>query len=137
LLAILVSIVMQLLVALGLWSVGASVMEDALAFGTTFSSALVYLPAIWIMIGLAVLFVGAAPKAAGLVWFYVVFCFIIVYLGGVFDFPVWVNNISSFEHVPQIPADDIDYMPLIVMTIISIVLTIIGFIGYNKRDIQG
>jgi ABC-2 type transport system permease protein len=137
LLAILVSIVMQLLVALGLWSVGASVMEDALAFGTTFSSALVYLPAIWIMIGLAVLFVGAAPKAAGLVWFYVVFCFIIVYLGGVFDFPVWVNNIYSFEHVPQIPADDIDYMPLIVMTIISIVLTIIGFIGYNKRDIQG
>ena len=61
LLAILVSIVMQLLVALGLWSVGAWD-GRCTAFGTTFSSAFVYLPAIWIMIGLAVLFVGAARK---------------------------------------------------------------------------
>ena len=135
LLAIIVSFIMQSLVALGLWSVGT--MDDALTFNTAFSSALVYLPAIWIMIGLAVLFVGAAPKATGVVWFYVVFCFIIVYLGGLFDFPAWVNNISSFEHVPLIPAEDIDYMPLTMMTIISIVLTIVGFIGYNKRDIQG
>ncbi|MDD2555535.1 MAG: hypothetical protein PHN17_04190 [Syntrophaceticus sp.] len=135
LLAILVSFIMQSLVALGLWSVGT--MDDALTFSTALSSALVYLPAIWIMIGLAVLFVGAAPKATGVVWFYVVFCFIIVYLGGLFDFPAWVNNISSFEHVPLIPAEDIDYMPLTMMTIISIVLTIVGFIGYNKRDIQG
>lgn len=137
LLAVLVSVVMQLLIAFGLWSVGTTVMEDGLTFSTVFNAALVYLPAIWIMIGLAILFVGAAPQATGVVWFYVVFCFIIVYLGGLFDFPAWVNNISSFEHVPLIPVEDMDYMSLTMMMIISIVFTIIGFIGYNKRDIQG
>jgi ABC-2 type transport system permease protein len=137
LLAVLVSVVMQLLVALGLWSVGAAVMEDAMTFETVFNSALVYLPALWIVIALAVLLLGVAPKAVGLVWFYVIYCFIVVYLGGVLEFPEWVRNLSIFEFVPQIPLDDLTFRPLIMMTLGSVAAVFLGFLGYNKRDITG
>lgn len=136
-LAVVVSFLMQSLVALGLWSVSGTVMDEALSFSTTFASAYVYLPAIWAVIGLVILLVGAFPKLTGLIWLYVVYCFVVVYLSGLLDFPDWMNNISVFEHVPQIPVDDGNTIALIILTLIAIVLMVVGFTGYNKRDIAG
>ncbi len=121
-LAIVVAFVMQALVAIGLWSVGASVMNDAVSFGTTFSSAMVYLPAMLFVISLAVLVVGALPRATGLVWLYVVYCFIVVYLSSLLDFPKWMNELSVFEHIPQFPVEDMQALPIITITLISIAL---------------
>ncbi|MCQ6276880.1 ABC transporter permease [Bacillus sp. V3B] len=137
LLAIVLSFVMQSFVAVGLWSVGSTMMDGVLTFDSIYTSALVYLPAMWIVIGFAVLFVGVVPKATGLVWFYVIYCFIVVYLSGILDFPEWMNNLSVFEHIPQIPIEDMSFVSMILLVFISIVLTIIGFIGYNKRDLAG
>ncbi len=81
LLAVVVSFIMQSLVALGLWSVGEVVMDEAISFDTTFASAYVYLPAIWVVISLVIGLVGVVPKLTGLIWLYVVFCFVVVYLG--------------------------------------------------------
>jgi ABC-2 type transport system permease protein len=136
-LAIVVGFVMQSLVAIGLWSVGASVMDETVTFTTTFSSAMVYLPAMLFIIGLAVLVVGALPRAAGLVWFYLVYCFIVVYLSSLLDFPEWMNKLSVFEHIPQIPVEDMQAIPMIMITVLSIALAIMGFTFYNKRDISG
>ncbi|MFD1447752.1 ABC transporter permease [Oceanobacillus profundus] len=136
-LSMIASFVMQALVATGLWSVGVMVVDDALAFDTTFASALVYLPAMWILIGLAVFFIGIAPKAASFTWLYVIFGFVVIYLGDILDFPEWLNNLSAFHHTPQIPTEDMDFMRVLILVGIAIVLTVIGFVGYNRRDIQG
>ena len=101
---------MQVAVALGLWSAGICVMDEALAFGTTFGSALIYLPAMWIMMGVAVFLIGIAPKVTGLAWLYMIYGFIVIYLGGILDFPDWMNNLSAFHHIPQVPVEDMDYL---------------------------
>ncbi|MBP2079501.1 ABC transporter permease [Oceanobacillus polygoni] len=136
-LSMIVSFVMQALVAIGLWSVGMVVVEDGIAFDTTFASALVYLPAMWILMGVAVFLIGIAPKATGFVWLYVIYSFVVIYLGGLLEFPEWANNLSAFHHIPQIPTMDMDYMRVLILVVIAIVLTVIGFIGYNRRGIQG
>lgn len=136
-LSMIASFVMQALVAIGLWSVGMVVVEDGIAFDTTFASALVYLPAMWILMGVAVFLIGIAPKATGFVWLYVIYSFVVIYLGGLLEFPEWANNLSAFHHIPQIPTMDMDYMRVLILVVIAIVLTVIGFIGYNRRDIQG
>lgn len=136
-LAIVLSFMMQSFVAIGFWSVGSAVMEGVLTFDTIYTSALVYLPAMWIVISLAVLLVGAVPKATGVVWFYVIYCFIVVYLSGLLDFPEWMNNLSVFEHIPRIPLEDMSFMSMILLVFISIVLTTLGFISYQKRDLAG
>lgn len=136
-LAILVTIVMQTLVAIGLWSAGYAVMDEALEFGTIITSALAYLPAMWVVTGIAVLLIGALPKATGFVWFYVVYLFIVLYLDGIFDFPEWMVRLSVFAHVPNIPTEEMDWTAMIILTVVAMVIAVKGFIGYNKRDLEG
>jgi len=135
--SIVTSFVMLSLAAVGLWSAGNAVMEGGIAFGGLYGAAMVYLPAIWIMIAFAVLLIGAFPKLTGLTWIYLLYSFVVVYLGGLLQFPEWMSRISPFGHVPQIPVEDMDFMKVIVLVAIATVMTILGFIAYNKRDIHG
>lgn len=134
--SLLATIVMQAMIGLGLYITADQVLEEGLELSMVLSSTLVYVPAIWLVIGLATMLVGAFPKGSGLAWFYVVFSLIVIYIGGLIDFPDWVNNLSAFTHVPQIPIEEIDWPALGVLTSVALVLSLIGFIGYNKRDIQ-
>jgi ABC-2 type transport system permease protein len=75
---------------IGLWSAGNAVLEDGIAFSLLFKAAMIYLPAIWIMMGVALLIYGFVPKFTGFTWIYLLFSFIVVYLGNLFQFPAWV-----------------------------------------------
>lgn len=132
--AIVTSFAMLSLAGTGLWSAGTVVVEDELGFGKIYGAAMVYLPAMWVMIGVAVLLIGFAPRFTGLVWAYLCYSFIVVYLGNLLKFPSWMANLSPYGHIPQLPVDNMDYMKVSVLTIIAVVLTIAGFIGYRKRD---
>lgn len=135
--SIVVSFMMLSLAAIGLWSAGIAVMDDGIAFGTLYRAAMAYLPAMWAMIGIAMFFVGMAPRLTGLTWLYLFYSFIVVYLGRLLQFPDWMGNLSPFGHIPQLPVEDMDYVKVSLLTIIAAVLMIVGFIGYKKRDIHG
>ena len=137
LISIFVGFIMLLLAVIGLWSAGAGVMVDPIPFGVIFNAAMVYLPAMWIMIGVAVLFVGLAPQITGLTWLYLGYSFFVVYLGTLLQFPDWMAKFSPFGNIPKVPIEDLDFTIFSVMTAIALVLIVIGLIGYNKRDIQG
>jgi len=129
--------VMLLLAVLGLWSAGTAAMDNPIAFGTTFNAAMVYLPAMWVMTGVAVLLIGFVPRAAGLTWLYLGYSFIVVYLGGLLQFPEWMGRLSPFGNIPKVPIEAINFINILVLTTITLVLIVIGFMRYNKRDIQG
>lgn len=134
--ALVSTIVAQAIIGLGLYITANQVLEEGLELSMVLKATLVYVPAIWLVIGLATMLVGAFPKGSGLAWFYIVFSLIVIYIGGLIDFPDWVTNLSAFTHVPQIPIEEIDWLTLGVLTSVALVLSLIGFIGYNKRDIQ-
>lgn len=50
-----------------------------------------------------------------------------------------MNGLASFSfgHVPQIPVEDMNWLSIGMLVVVAIVLTILGLIGYNKRDIEG
>lgn len=129
------AIVMQLLIGLGLYASASQVMEKSIDLGTILMSSLVYIPAIWVVLGLTTLLVGAFPKGAILVWTYVFFTFLVLYLGNLLEFPAWLKNLSAFYHIPQLPNEELAWFPLSTLSIVGIVLSGVGFIGYNKRDI--
>ncbi|WFA06150.1 MULTISPECIES: ABC transporter permease [Bacillus] len=128
--------VMISLAALGLWSAGTAVVEGGLSFEMIFGAAFSYYPAMLVMISLAVLLIGFYPKLTNLIWLYVFYSFIVLYLGGLFQFSDWVGNISPFGYVPQIPVEDFSFTPLFLLSIFAIVFTVIGFVGFNKRDVE-
>ncbi|PYZ91975.1 ABC transporter permease [Salipaludibacillus keqinensis] len=135
--SIFTSIVMLVASAIGMGSIGVVVIESDITLGTFFSSSLVYLPALWMMTSFAVLLIGWAPKYTGLTWLYLGFSFVVVYLGGLFQFPDWISSLTPFSHVPDLPVEEVNLFTLIIMTVIAIFITALGFVGYGRRDIQG
>lgn len=129
-------LVMQFLVGSGLSFTASQAMENSLSFGSFMASAFVYVPAVWVLLGVTTLLVGSFPKGTYLVWLYTAFSFIVLYLGNLFEFPEWVNNLSAFHHIPQVPFEQMEWTPLFVLSGLSIALSILGFTGYNMRDIS-
>ncbi|OIJ21472.1 ABC transporter permease [Anaerobacillus alkalidiazotrophicus] len=128
---------MLVLAVIGLWIAATGVMDDPLSFETLFGAGMVYLPAMWVMIGVAVLLVGLFPSLTGISWLYLGYSFFIVYLGGLLQFPEWLGKASPFGHVPKLPVEDFDFLKVLVLTIVALALALLGFLGYNKRDIDG
>jgi len=130
---LIVVVVIQALMGAGVYGTASQAMDNPLAFEIFMEAALVYIPALWFMLGLATLLVGFIPKATGVLWLYLAFIFVVLYLGDVFELPEWVNNLSVFHHTPE----TFEWEPLLIISGLAIIITIVGFITYNKRDIKG
>lgn len=137
LIAVINAFIMLSLTSIGLWVAAETVMEDGLPFGAIYGAGMVYFPAVLVLIGFAALMIGVLPRLTSLVWVYIVASFLINYLGGLLDLPEWLENISPFGYIPALPVDDLDWMPVIVLSLIAIGLMVIGFIGYRRRDMEG
>lgn len=135
--ALLTAPLMLLLVALGLFLASAAVMDEAIAFGSMLIAVMVYLPALWMLLGVAMCFVGQLPKFAGLAWAYVGYSFIVVYLGQLLSMPDWVSYTTPFGYIPAYPMEEIQVLPLIGLIVVGIGLGVVGVMGYRKRDILG
>ena len=62
--------------------------------------------------------------------------FVIGMFGMLFKLPSWVIDLSPFQHVPAIPAQDFSAQPLIILTLIAAALVSIGLIGFRRRDVS-
>ncbi len=137
LVAIISAPIIQLMSILGLWSAAIFVMDDIFSFEILLKAGLVHLPAMWIMVGIAVLLIGFVPRLASLTWAYLGYSFFVVYLGDMLQLPDWMNYLSPFGHIPQVPMEDINMVTILGLTLIAMVLMGLGFAGYNRRDIEG
>ena len=100
-----------------------------------FGAALVYAPALWIMVGLAIALDGLVPRWVGASWAILAACVVEGFLGAVLHLPGWLQDLSPFERVPQLPAASLTLLPLLVISAIAAALTFIGLIGLRRRDI--
>jgi ABC-2 type transport system permease protein len=133
------SLFMQLANTPGLYLAAMVVLPDPgeLPLGMLLQANLLYLPALWVMMGLVTFLLGALPKATAVIWAYFGFAFLMVFLGRIPDIlPKWVGYLSPFQHIPELPVDDMNLPAMIVLTIIAACLTAVGFLFYNRRDIK-
>lgn len=125
------SVALQFLLAAGLWATA----EGELLLGEMIKPAFVYLPAIWLMLGIAVLLVGALPKLTALIWAIFGYSFLILYMGRAMDLPEWTAKITPFGNIPQLPVQEFRLFPLLLMTALAILLSAVGMRRYSERDI--
>ncbi|MBB5171941.1 hypothetical protein [Texcoconibacillus texcoconensis] len=133
LLSVVIGFLMVSLGAIGLWSAGAAVMEEEIAFGTIYGAAIAYLPATLVMIGVSSFLIGCFPKATFFVWIYLLYSFFALYLGDILQLPKWARELSPFGHVAQAPIEKVIFMPLFTLSLIAAALMVIGLIGFSKR----
>ena len=134
-LAFATSILTPLAAAIGLYSATAMIENSSTTLGGLIQAFMVYLPAILVIIGIAVFISGSLPKATGIVWGCYGFVFVVSFLGGMPGLlPEWVQNISPMKHIPKLPLDDMTYTPLIMLTVIAVILSAAGLIFFRNRD---
>lgn len=136
-LAIISGVVGILLAAGGLGGTAISVMEgsstmniiDFLAAGFNF------LPAVLFFTGLAAMALGWAPRLGKVVYIYLTYSFLLNYFEGVLDLPDWFFKTAIQGWIPSLPIEDFDIVPFITITVISLALILLGFLGYKNRDL--
>ena len=98
-------------------------------------AAVVYAPAIWLMVGVAVVGFGFAPRWVGVAWGILAACFVNGLLGEVLRLPAWVQKLSPFERTPALPAASLDVLPLALLVVLATALILAGLGGLRRRDI--
>ena len=134
--AIVSSVLFQLLAAFSFWGLAAMVMDPAPLLSTYLQAAMNYLPAMWAFLGLAAALIGCFPNRTGLVYAYLGLSFFLVYIGSLAQLPEWVLLLSPFGHIPRLPLEEQNLVPLVVLTGIGALLTGVGFAGYRHRDMK-
>ena len=132
------AVLMQVAMPLGLYLVGAAILpagELPLAF--VMEASLVFVPALWVMIGLTLFFIGLLPKYTLVMWGYYGYSFLILLIGRMGIFPEWVNYTTPFGFVPQLPMESTQLLPLMGLMVVAFILGAAGFIGYRKRNLNG
>ncbi|MBL3668983.1 ABC transporter permease [Streptomyces sp. M2CJ-2] len=128
--------VVLLLSGLGFGIAGAASTGDGSLLPKLVGAALAYAPALWVTIGVAVVLFGWFPRASQAAWIVPVYAFVVGYLGQILRFPAWMNNLSPFGHVPRLPAADMDWLPLLLLSLVAAGLVWLGLTGFRRRDLE-
>lgn len=134
--SVLTSIVLLTIAVVSLAGAGVYVLDTGVDFMTIVEANLVYLPAIWVVLGVMGAIYGLLGKFDGLTWLYLLFCFVLIYLGDLLEFPDWLMRVSPFYWIPELPMDNFTVWPLMSLTGIGLGLLVIGGIGFMRRDIR-
>jgi ABC-2 type transport system permease protein len=98
--------------------------------------ALVYLPAVWLVVALAVAGFGWLPRIAAVVaWTAVGYSAVVGLFGDSFDLPAWFREASPFTHTPEAPLEAVTAAPLLVIGVLVVLLLAGGLAGFRRRDI--
>ncbi len=127
---------MVLLGGLGFGIAGAIAIGDASLVWRLPLAGLAYAPALWVVLGVAVALYGWLPRFSAAVWILVIYAFFTGYFGRILQLPEWMDKLSPFGHVPQLPAAEMTWAPLAVLTAIAAGLVLLGITGLRRRDLE-
>jgi ABC-2 type transport system permease protein len=121
---------------LGFGLAGAASVEDGELFWKLTGASLAYTPALWVTGAIALVLFGWLPRFSAAAWALPAYSFFVVYLGELIEMPDGLTNFSPLGHVPQVPAAEMNWTPLLIMTALAAVLTWLGLAGFRRRDLE-
>jgi len=95
-----------------------------------------HLPGVLVLSAAARLLFGLVPRAALLSWLGLVFCFVVMMFAEIFRMPQWLQDVSPFEHLALMPAEDFRWLPFLLVSAVAVALSVAGQIGFQRRDLR-
>lgn len=120
---------------LGLGLGFAMVTGDDAAVGRYLGSMLPYLAPVLLLGAIARLLHGVVPRMARLAWAGLAYCVVVMFFGEILRFPEAVLDVSPFSHLALAPAEDVRWMPVVVVAVIAVALSIAGQVAFRRRDV--
>jgi ABC-2 type transport system permease protein len=98
-------------------------------------AAMVQLPAVWVLVAVAVALVGLLPRLAAASWGALALCLLFGLVGAALQLSHWLLDISPFSHIPKVPGGPVSVTPLVSLLAIAVALAVAGLVGLRSRDI--
>lgn len=93
-------------------------------------------PAVLVVLAIAALLFGVAPRAIGAAWVMFGYGMILGFFGPLMDLPRWAHNVSPFEHIARAPLDPFSWTPVLVLSVIAAGLAALGLAAFRRRDLE-
>ena len=104
-------------------------------FPRVFWSAMVQLPAVWVLAGITVALFGLAPRIAVAAWGALGVFVLLGQLGPLLKLKQWTMDISPYTHVPKLPGAAMRTTPVVWLVVVAAALTAAGLAGFRHRDL--
>lgn len=98
--------------------------------------ALPYSAPVLVLAALARLVTGLVPRLAGLAWLALGFCVVVMFFGPLLDLPEWLNDLSPFNHLALVPAEDFRVAPFLVLLAVAALVSLLGQAAFRRRDVH-
>jgi ABC-2 type transport system permease protein len=105
-------------------------------FGELLQGAFAQVPAVLVLVGIVVLAIGVAPRAASLGWAALVAFLLLGELGPLLQLDQWLLDVSPYTHVPKLPGGTLTATPLIGLTAVAVALIVAGLTAFGRRDLE-
>jgi ABC-2 type transport system permease protein len=117
--------------------VRAASISDLGSFGRLFAASLAYVPAVWVVAGLAVAAVGILPRAAAAVaWAMVAYVVVVTLFAAGLNWPDWVGDLSPFAWTPLVPIESWTSGAAVGLAAAIVALLAVGFGAFRRRDLS-
>ncbi|GAB3788403.1 ABC transporter permease [Nocardioides ungokensis] len=94
-----------------------------------------YLPAVLLLSALARLLYGLSPRVATLAWLPLVLAVVVMFFGDLLRLPQWLQDLSPFEHLALVPAQDFRWGPFLALAALAASVSFLGQSAFCRRDI--
>lgn len=94
-----------------------------------------FVPAAWVMVGLAVAIWGYWPHLSWLAWLLFVWFLVMGEFGALWDLPAWIRDLSPFAHSPIVPGPDPQFLGIPIMVVLGAGLVLLGIDRFTRRDV--
>ncbi len=133
--ALLGTTLLQLALALGFWLGNATQSGNFSGLPEAIARTIVYLPAIWVLVGLAFAVFALLPGQAYLSWVAVAATVLVSEFGTLLSWPSLVLDLSPFTHVPRLPATPMLWTPTLWLLLVSGGLLLLALARFPRRDL--
>ena len=104
-------------------------------FGDVTLQAVATIPAVWTVIAVSVAVIGARPIVSLAAWLGVFASFVLTLLGPTFKLWDWILAISPYWHIPNVTDASPDWSGLAWISLVTLLLLLVGFAGFRRRDL--
>jgi ABC-2 type transport system permease protein len=102
-----------------------------------FAAAAVQLPAALVLGGVAVAAIGWVPRrSVAVAWAAMLGSLVVGQFGALLELPDVVMDLDPFRHVPAVPAEPMEVVPVVVLLTVAAALLAAGFLGWRRRDLE-
>ena len=130
------TVAVVLCAGLGLGLGYAMVTGDTSKTGEYTLATLGYLAPVLVLAGLARLLYGLSARAAGAAWLGLVLSVVVMLFGELLQIPQWLQDLSPFEHLALVPAEDFRWLPFLVLLALAGALSAAGQWSFARRDVH-